>query len=115
MPYADAARSIGAGNLRVMLRHVLPNCLAPLIVQLTTDAGSAILTTSALSFVQLGARPPMAEWGLMISLGRGFITHYWWIPTFPGLAMSLAVGGFMFLGDGLRDLLDPQLRGRMRF
>jgi len=114
-PYVDAARSIGAGDWRIMLRHVLPNCLAPLIVQLTTDAGAAILNTSALSFVQLGARPPMPEWGLMISQGRNFILNYWWIPTFPGLAIAIAVGGFMFLGDGLRDLWDPQLRGRGRF
>jgi peptide/nickel transport system permease protein len=115
MPFVDAARSIGAGDLRVMLWHVLPNCLAPLVVQFTTDAGAAILSTSALSFVQLGARPPMPEWGLMISQGRNFIVNYWWIPTFPGLAIALAVGGFMFLGDGLRDLWDPQLRGRGRF
>jgi peptide/nickel transport system permease protein len=115
MPFVDAARSIGAGDLRVMLRHVLPNCLAPLVVQFTTDAGAAILNASALSFVQLGARPPMPEWGLMISQGRSFIINYWWIPTFPGLAIAIAVGGFMFLGDGLRDLWDPQLRGRARF
>jgi len=115
MPFVDAARSIGAGDFRVMLLHVLPNCLAPLVVQFTTDAGAAILNTSALSFVQLGARPPMPEWGLMISQGRNFIVNYWWIPTFPGLAIALAVGGFMFLGDGLRDLWDPQLRGRGRF
>jgi peptide/nickel transport system permease protein len=115
MPFVDAARSIGAGDFRVMLGHVLPNCLAPLVVQFTTDAGAAILNTSALSFVQLGARPPMPEWGLMISQGRNFIVNYWWIPTFPGLAIALAVGGFMFLGDGLRDLWDPQLRGRSRF
>ena len=115
MPFVDAARSIGAGDWRIMLRHVLPNCMAPLIVQFTTDAGAAILNTSALSFVQLGARPPMPEWGLMISQGRNFIVNYWWIPTFPGLAIAIAVGGFMFLGDGLRDLWDPQLRGRGRF
>jgi len=115
MPFVDAARSIGAGDLRIMLRHVLPNCLAPLVVQFTTDAGAAILSTSALSFVQLGARPPMPEWGLMIAQGRNFIVNYWWSPAFPGLAIALAVGGFMFLGDGLRDLWDPQLRGRARF
>jgi peptide/nickel transport system permease protein len=115
MPFVDAARSIGAGDWWIMFRHVLPNCLAPLVVQFTMDAGAAILNTSALSFVQLGARPPMPEWGLMIAQGRNFIVNYWWIPTFPGLAIALAVGGFMFLGDGLRDLWDPQLRGRARF
>jgi peptide/nickel transport system permease protein len=113
--FVEAARSMGASDGRIMLRHVLPNCLAPLVVQFTTDAGAAILSTSALSFVQLGARPPMPEWGLMISQGRVFISSYWWIPTFPGLAIALAVAGFMFLGDGLRDLWDPQLRGRARF
>lgn len=115
MSFVDAARSIGAGDWWIMFRHVLPNCLAPLVVQFTTDAGAAILNTSALSFVQLGASPPMPEWGLMISQGRNFIVNYWWIPTFPGLAIAIAVGGYMFLGDGLRDLWDPQLRGRGRF
>jgi peptide/nickel transport system permease protein len=113
--YVDAARSIGAGDSRIMARHVLPNCMAPLVIQFATDAGAAILSTSALSFVQLGARPPMPEWGLMISQGRVFISTYWWIPTFPGLAIAVTVAGFMFLGDGLRDLWDPQLRGRERF
>jgi peptide/nickel transport system permease protein len=115
MAYVDAARSIGAHDRRIMMRHVLPNCMAPIVVQFATDAGSAILSTSALSFVQLGARPPMPEWGLMISQGRLFIATNWWIPTFPGLAIALAVAGFMFLGDGLRDLWDPNLRGRVRF
>jgi len=115
MLFVDAARSIGASDRRIMFRHVLPNCLAPLLIQFATDAGAAILSTSALSFVQLGARPPMPEWGLMISQGRNFIATYWWIPTFPGLAIAITVAGYMFLGDGLRDLLDPQLRGRTRF
>ena len=115
MAYVDAARSIGAGDSRIMSRHVLPNCLAPLVIQFATDAGAAILSTSALSFVQLGARPPMPEWGLMISQGRVFISTYWWVPTFPGLAIAVTVAGFMFLGDGLRDLWDPQLRGHERF
>lgn len=115
MVFVEAARSMGASDWRVMLRHVLPNCLAPLVIQFATDAGAAILSTSALSFVQLGARPPMPEWGLMISQGRVFIATYWWIPAFPGLAIALTVAGFAFLGDGLRDLWDPQLRGRTRF
>ena len=115
MAYVEAARSIGAGDSRIMARHVFPNCMAPLVIQFATDAGAAILSASALSFVQLGARPPMPEWGLMISPGRVFISTYWWIPTFPGLAIAVTVAGFMFLGDGLRDLWDPQLRGRERF
>jgi len=115
MAYVEAARSMGAGDSRIMARHVFPNCMAPLVIQFATDAGAAILSASALSFVQLGARPPMPEWGLMISQGRVFISTYWWIPTFPGLAIAVTVAGFMFLGDGLRDLWDPQLRGRERF
>jgi ABC-type dipeptide/oligopeptide/nickel transport system permease subunit len=79
------------------------------------DAGIAILTTAALSFVGLGAQPPTPEWGAMVASGRGFITTAWWIPTFPGLFIAITVGGFMFLGDGLRDLLDPTLRGRVEF
>lgn len=114
-PFVEAARSLGASDARIMLAHVLPNCLAPLIIQLTMDAGAAILTTAGLSFVGLGAVPPMAEWGSMVASGRSYITNYWWIPTFPGLAIAVTVGGYMFLGDGLRDLWDPQLRGRMRF
>jgi peptide/nickel transport system permease protein len=115
MPFVEAARGMGAGDGRIMFRHVLPNCMAPIVVQFATDAGAAILSTAALSFVQLGARPPMPEWGLMISQGRVFIASYWWIPTFPGIAIAVTVAGFMFLGDGLRDLWDPQLRGRARF
>jgi len=114
-PFVEAARSLGASNLRLMAVHVLPNCLAPLIIQVTMDAGAAILTTAGLSFVGLGAVPPMAEWGSMVAQGRSYITNYWWIPTFPGLAIALTVAGYMFLGDGLRDLWDPQLRGKVRF
>jgi peptide/nickel transport system permease protein len=114
-PFVEAARCLGASDLRIMARHVLPNCLAPLVIQVTMDAGAAILNTAGLSFVGLGAVPPMAEWGSMVAQGRGYMTNYWWIPTFPGLAIALTVGGFMFLGDGLRDLWDPQLRGRVRF
>ena len=113
--YVEAAQTLGATDWRVMTRHVLPNCIAPLIIQVTMDAGAAILTTAGLSFVGLGAVPPMAEWGSMIAQGRAYITNYWWIPTFPGLAIALTVAGYMFLGDGLRDLWDPQLRGRVRF
>ncbi len=114
-PFVEAARSLGAGDLRIMVQHVLPNCVAPLIIQVTMDAGAAILTTAGLSFVGLGAVPPMAEWGFMIAQGRAYITNYWWVPTFPGLAIAIAVAGYTFLGDGLRDLWDPQLRGRVRF
>ncbi len=111
--YVDAARALGAKDLRILVRHVLPNCLAPLMVQLTMDAGTAILTAASLSFIGLGAGPEVPEWGSMVARGRSYIVSYWWIPTFPGLAISLTVAGYMFLGDGLRDLLDPQLRNRV--
>lgn len=114
-PFVEAARCLGASDLRIMARHVLPNCLAPLVIQVSMDAGAAILNTAGLSFVGLGAVPPMAEWGSMVAQGRGYMLNYWWIPTFPGLAIALTVGGYMFLGDGLRDLWDPQLRGKVRF
>jgi peptide/nickel transport system permease protein len=113
--YVEAARAVGSSNLRVMRRHILPNCMAPLMVQATMDAGLAILTTASLSFIGLGAVPPMAEWGAMVAQGRTFVTSAWWIPTFPGLAISITVAGYMFLGDGLRDLLDPQLKNRVSF
>ncbi|MHB1415253.1 MAG: ABC transporter permease [Chloroflexota bacterium] len=111
--YVDAARALGATDARLMWRHILPNCLAPILVQLTMDAGTAILTAASLSFIGLGAGPEVAEWGSMVARGRMYIISYWWIPTFPGLAISLTVAGYMFLGDGLRDLLDPQLRNRV--
>ncbi len=113
--FVEAAESLGASGTRILWRHIVPNCIAPLVIQVTMDAGSAILTTAGLSFIGLGAVPPMAEWGSMIAQGRSYITNYWWIPTFPGLAIALTVAGYMFLGDGLRDLCDPQLRGRVRF
>lgn len=113
--YVDAAMAMGASHQRIMTIHILPNCLAPFLVQLTMDAGAAILTAASLSFIGLGAGPEVAEWGAMVARGRDYIVSYWWVPTFPGLAISLTVAGYMFLGDGLRDLLDPQLRNRVSF
>jgi peptide/nickel transport system permease protein len=114
-PFVEAARSLGANGFRIMRLHILPNCLAPLIIQVTMDAGEAILTTASLSFVGLGAPPPLAEWGAMVAQGRAYIASFWWVPGFPGLGIALTVAGYMFLGDGLRDLWDPQLRGHVRF
>jgi len=111
--YVEAARALGTSDLRLVGRHILPNCVAPLLVQATMDAGVAILTTASLSFIGLGAVPPMAEWGAMVAQGRTFVTSAWWVPAFPGLAIAITVAGYVFLGDGLRDLLDPQLRGRV--
>lgn len=108
--FVESARAAGASNFRIVLKHILPNCFSPILVQLTMDSGYAILTTAALSFVGLGAQPPTPEWGRMIATNRIYITSRWWIPFFPGLAISIVVGGYMLLGDGLRDLFDPKLK-----
>lgn len=108
--YIEAARSLGASHVRIVLGHILPNSLAPILIQMTSDVGRAILTTASLSFVGLGARPPSPEWGALIAGGRQFILDQWWYPTFPGLAIFVTVLGFGLLGDGLRDVLDPRLR-----
>jgi len=108
--FVEAARSINARDSRIILKHILPNCLDVIIVQVTMQFGYAILMAAALGFLGVGAQPPMAEWGLMISTGRLFIPKWWWIPTFPGIAIYVSVFGFSVLGDGLRDILDPRLR-----
>jgi peptide/nickel transport system permease protein len=108
--FVEAARSINARDARIILRHILPNCLDVIIVQVTMQFGYAILMAAALGFLGVGAQPPMAEWGLMISTGRLFIPKWWWVPTFPGIAIYLSVFGFSILGDGLRDILDPRMR-----
>ncbi|MBW2152351.1 MAG: ABC transporter permease [Deltaproteobacteria bacterium] len=109
MEYIEAAKALGASNARILWKYTLPNCTAPLIVQATLDSGYAILTTASLSFIGVGALAPTPEWGSMISIGRSYILMQWWYPTFPGLAIFLAVAGFNLLGDGLRDILDPRL------
>lgn len=111
-PYVKAAVSFGASRLNIVWRHILPNALAPIIVQATLDIGLAILTASALSFIGLGAQQPTAEWGAMVSNGRDYLLDQWWYPTFPGLAILVTAVGFNLLGDGLRDMFDPRLRGR---
>ncbi len=108
--YVEAAQALGAHDFRIILRHVLPNSLSPIIVQGTMDIGNAILTAASLSFIGLGAQPPQPEWGAMITIGRNYIQQYWWMATFPGLAILLTVIGFNLFGDGLRDSLDPRLR-----
>lgn len=108
--YVLAERSIGTGNLELMFGSILPNSLAPVIVQATLGVGEAILSSAALSFLGLGAQPPTPEWGLMIASSREFVTSAWWIVTLPGLATLLAVLGFNLFGDGLRDVLDPRLK-----
>lgn len=113
MEYVTAARAIGASEMRILWRHILPNALTVILVKATLDVGNAILLAAALSFVGLGAVPPMPEWGAMIAAARQKFFE-WWIGTFPGLAILTTVIGFNFLGDGLRDLLDPRVRRMQR-
>jgi ABC-type dipeptide/oligopeptide/nickel transport system permease subunit len=108
--FIEASRASGAADLRVIRRHMLPNILAPIIVLSTLGLGNALLVAATLSFLGLGAQPPTPEWGAMLSQGREFIFGYWWIATFPGVAILLAVIGANLLGEGMRDLLDPRLR-----
>ncbi|AIQ30935.1 MULTISPECIES: ABC transporter permease [Paenibacillus] len=109
--YIEASRAIGVKNTVILYRHILPNALAPLMVQATLGMGFAILTASSLSFLGLGVRPPIAEWGAMISEGREYIiSGQWWLVTFPGLSIATSILGFNLLGDGFRDVLDPRLR-----
>ena len=108
--YVTAARAVGAGNRRIIFNAIFPNCLAPIIVQASLGFGAAILDAAGLSFLGLGAQPPLSEWGAMIAQGRQLILRAWWVMTFPGIAILFAVLGFNLLGDGLRDALDPRLR-----
>jgi peptide/nickel transport system permease protein len=107
--YVQAARAVGAGTARVVIRHVLPNCISIVIVYSALYMASAILLEAALSFLGLGVPPPTPSWGLMVSTGRDFITIAPHIATLPGLAIALTVLGFNLLGDGLRDALDPKM------
>ena len=112
--YVQAARAMGASQRKIVFKHVLPNCLTPIIIQASMDFGSIILTSAALSFLGLGAQPPTPEWGLMVSTGRTFFLTNWWIVTFPGLAIFVAVLSFNLVGDGLREILDPKMRRARR-
>ncbi|HWK46034.1 MAG TPA: ABC transporter permease subunit [Stellaceae bacterium] len=108
--YVTASRCAGAGVLRLMFITVLPNCLAPLIVQGTLGFSSSILDAAALGFLGLGAQPPTPEWGTMLSSSMEFVTRAWWMVLFPGLAILITVLAFNLFGDGLRDALDPKLK-----
>ncbi|OPL08188.1 MAG: peptide ABC transporter permease [delta proteobacterium ML8_F1] len=108
--YIEAARSIGVGDLMTILRHILPNIMAPLIVQTTLSFGFAIRSEAALSFLGLGVQPDVPSWGIMLNEGKEWLELGWWIAFFPGLAATLAILSFNVLGDGLRDALDPKLR-----
>src|SRR5205085_7840304 len=110
--YVLAARVVGCRGPAIMLRHILPNAVAPLIVLATLGTATAIITASALSFLGLGIKPPTPEWGNMLAEGREFLQHAWWVAFFPGLAIMLTVFSINLLGDGLRDALDPRLRSK---
>ncbi len=108
--YVISARVAGAGNIRLMLITILPNCLAPLIVQATLSFSNAILEAAALGFLGMGAQPPTPEWGTMLAEAREFILTAWWVVTLPGLAILITVLAINLMGDGLRDALDPKLK-----
>ncbi|MDQ7777734.1 ABC transporter permease subunit [Paracoccus aminovorans] len=108
--YVAAAKVAGASNLRLMFKTILPNCLAPLIVQATLSFSSAVLDSAALGFLGMGAQPPASEWGTMLAEAREFILRAWWVVTFPGLAILISVLAINLMGDGLRDALDPKLK-----
>lgn len=110
LDYVDAARVSGAGGGRIIFRHILPNCLAPLLVSFTFVFAYAILAEAALSFLGIGPPPPQPSWGNIIAEGRDYSVEAWWIMLFPGLAISFSALGINLLGDGLRDVLDPRLK-----
>jgi len=114
MQFVESARAVGASELRIMFRHILPNSLSPLIVQATLDMGYVILYLSALGFLGLGTQAPAADWGVMVSDGREFFLTQWWISTFPGGAIFLTVLAFNLLGDGVREALDPKIRWKFQ-
>jgi peptide/nickel transport system permease protein len=111
LAYVEASRSLGASSGRIMWQHILPNTMSPLLVQASFDMGAAILAAAGLSFIGFGTQPPTPEWGVMVSDGRNYIATHSWLSLYPGLAILLTVAAFNLIGDGLRDALDPRLRG----
>ena len=107
-PYVETCRALGISKTRIIFRHILPNSVTPLLVQVSLDVGGVILTASALSFLGLGAQDPTPDWGLMVAEGQSYFTPDWWLVTFPGLAILVTAFAFNLLGDGLRDVLDPK-------
>jgi len=110
LPYIDAARAVGLKDSAIILKHVLPNALPPIIIQASMDMGAAILAEAGLSFIGLGAQAPAPDWGLMINAGRVYILGQWWLSLFPGMAVFFVLLGFNLLGDALRETMDPKLR-----
>lgn len=108
--FIEAARAVGANDFRIITKHILPNSMAPIIVQATLGVAGAILSAAGLSFIGLGIQPPTPEWGAMLSSGREYIRDHWHVTTFPGLAIMITIFALNLLGDGLRDALDPRLK-----
>ncbi len=108
--FIEAAHAIGAGDARIIVKHILANCLAPIIVQVTLGVAGSIINAASLSFIGLGVQAPIAEWGSMLSSGRQYIRDYWFVVVFPGLAIMSTILALNLFGDGLRDALDPRLR-----
>ena len=108
--FVQAAMAMGSSWQRIVFRHILPNCLVPVIIQVSLNIGAVILTLASLSFLGLGAQSPTPEWGLMISSGRRFFLTEWWLTTFPGIAICILVLSFNLIGDSLREILDPRTR-----
>jgi peptide/nickel transport system permease protein len=106
--FVEAAQAIGVRDSTIILRHILPNTISPILVQATVDLGTVILTMGGLAFLGLGTQPPSPDWGLMVNDGRNFILTQWWIATFPGIAIFVVVLAFNLLGDTLRDIFDPR-------
>lgn len=110
--FVRAARAIGASKMQIIFTHILPNCIAPVIVQASMDFGGVILTLASLSFLGLGAKAPLPEWGLMINTSKTYFLNAWWYSVFPGAAIFLTVLAFNLLGDGLREILDPKTKNK---
>lgn len=108
--FIEAEKSIGTPKYKILFREILPLCISTTVIRATLDMGNVIRIAAGMSFLGLGAQAPTPEWGLMVSTGRSFMVTQWWVPTFPGLAILLAVFGFNLLGDGIRDVADPHLR-----
>jgi len=114
MQFVESAKAVGASSSRIMFRHILPNCLSPIIVQGTLDMGYIILCLASLGFLGLGTQPPTADWGVMVNDGREFFLTQWWISTFSGAAIFITVLAFNLVGDGLREAMDPKIRWRFQ-
>ena len=110
--FVQAAETIGTSKTKIIFKHIIPNCISPVIVQASMDIGGVIMTVASLSFLSLGAQQPTPEWGLMISEGRAYFPDKWWCCIFPGIAIFLTVLCFNLLGDAIREILDPKTRKR---